>query len=141
MKISHKTRMIIFGALILAFFIGPMMTSSISTLNKPVTHVSETDPIPGEIGYSISSQTHAATRNVTIYQGNVMDTIGDWVLEGSQFQSVMDRGGVDSVSTGDYGTLVKLDGYHKFEDNYYDSNAVFRARPSFPVMNLNVWER
>ncbi len=125
------------GALILLIVLSPLISSTIAVNQSPVFYVSETDSITGGTGYSIINQTHTPERNITVYNGNVLDSDADWVLDDGHYQSVMDRKGIDSVYQKSDGIHVILEGYHKYGDNYFDSEAIFRGMPILPVMNYS----
>lgn len=129
--------MYILGILVLVFFVVPPLISTAIGQTTPDFQVTETAAISGTPGYSITTSTQAPVRNVTIYSGYVLDSSADWMLENAHYQTNLDHWGVKSVQREEKGVRLNLAGYHKFQDNYFDSEAFFRGRPSFPVMNYS----
>jgi len=134
MRVSYQFRIRILFILIALLIVGPPLLSVYSQ-SSPQIQVSETTPIAGVSGYSVVNSAQAPTRDVTIYSGTVFDNSADWVMEDVHHQIYLDRWGVKSVTEVDSGARILLEGYHKYEDNYFDSVVVFRGKPSFPVMN------
>ncbi|MGY5858708.1 MAG: hypothetical protein RTU63_05010 [Candidatus Thorarchaeota archaeon] len=135
MRVNYQFRIRILFILIALLIVGPPLLSTVYSQSSPQIQVSETTPIAGVSGYSVVSTTHTPSRNVTIYSGNVFDSSADWVMENAHHQFYLNRWGVNSVTQVQSGARILLEGYHKFQDNYFESEVIFRGRPSFPIMN------
>lgn len=135
MSVSYKFRIRILVILIVLLIVGPPLLSSVYDQSSPQIQVNETSPIDGVSGYSVTDSSHTPIRELTIYSGNVFDSSADWVIENLHHQVYLNRWGVESITEIQNGAKVLLEGYHKFEDNYFESVVTFRGKPSFPVMN------
>ena len=135
MRASYQFRIRILIILIALLIVGPPLLSTVYSQSRPQIQVSETTPIAGVSGFSAVNSTHAPSREVTIYSGNVFDSSADWVMENIHHQFYLNRWGVESVTEVQSGARVLLEGYHKFQDNYFESEAIFLGKLSFPVMN------
>ncbi|MHA1135909.1 MAG: hypothetical protein ACTSSE_05425 [Candidatus Thorarchaeota archaeon] len=136
MRISYQFRIRILLILVALLIVGPPLLSTVYS-QTPQFQVSETSAIEGVSGYSVDHSYQAPSRDVIIYSGNVFDSSADWVVENLHHQVYLDRWGVESVTEIQNGVRVLLEGYHKFEDNYFESVVTFRGKPSFPIMNYS----
>lgn len=137
MRVSHQMRIRLLVLLTAILIIGPPILSLATRQIRPQIQVTELDSIEGVTGYSVDNSYFTPSRNIEIYSGNVLDSNVDWVLENGHHQFYLDKWGVESVVESQSGVNIQLAGYHKFQDNYFDSEVVFRGKPSFPVMNYS----